>query len=160
MMRPLTVSVFAKAGVPSATTKAAIVNPANILRIESPLVAPENSLAYTPAARILSIPLRQVVIPRYGAPEVLAPREAPDPVPRAGEVRIGVSAAGVNFADVLARLGLYPDAPKPPMVVGYEASGVVDAVGPGVTAHREGDRVVALTRFNGYADRVVVPEGF
>jgi NADPH:quinone reductase-like Zn-dependent oxidoreductase len=124
------------------------------------LVAPENSLAYTPAARILSIPLRQVVIPRYGAPEVLAPREAPDPVPRAGEVRIGVSAAGVNFADVLARLGLYPDAPKPPMVVGYEASGVVDAVGPGVTAHREGDRVVALTRFNGYADRVVVPEGF
>lgn len=84
----------------------------------------------------------------------------PDPLPGAGEIRIAVSAAGVNFADVLARLGLYPDAPKPPVVVGYEVSGVVDACGPGATAHRVGDRVVALTRFGGYADRVVVPEVF
>jgi NADPH:quinone reductase-like Zn-dependent oxidoreductase len=55
---------------------------------------------------------------------------------------------------------LYPDAPKPPVVVGYEVSGIVDALGPGVTRHRAGERVVALTRFGGYADRVVVPEGF
>jgi NADPH:quinone reductase-like Zn-dependent oxidoreductase len=68
-----------------------------------------------------------------------------------------VRAAGVNFADVLARLGLYPDAPKPPVVVGYEVSGVVDAIGPGVATHRAGDRVVALTRFGGYADRAIVP---
>src|SRR5882762_4759143 len=104
--------------------------------------------------------MRQVVIVRHGAPEVLEPREAPDPVPAEGEVRIAVRAAGVNFADVLARIGLYPDAPKPPVVVGYEVSGVVDAIGPGVTTHREGDRVVALTRFGGYADRVVVPALF
>jgi len=102
--------------------------------------------------------LRQVVIPRYGPPEVLALREAPDPAPGDGEIRIAVSAAGVNFADILARLGLYPDAPKPPVVVGYEVSGVVDAVGTGPTRLRAGDRVVALTRFGGYADRVVVPE--
>jgi len=102
--------------------------------------------------------VRQVVIPRYGAPEVLTPREAPDPAPRDGEVRIAVSAAGVNFADILARLGLYPDAPKPPVVVGYEVSGVVEATGPGVTSLRAGDRVVALTRFGGYADRVVVAD--
>jgi len=102
--------------------------------------------------------LRQVVIPRYGPPEVLALREAPDPAPGDGEIRIAVSAAGVNFADILARLGLYPDAPKPPVVVGYEVSGVVDAVGTGSTRLRAGDRVVALTRFGGYADRVVVPE--
>src|SRR3954466_3633620 len=102
----------------------------------------------------------QAVIPRYGTPDVFAMRTSPDPQPGEGEIRIRVRAAGVNFADVLARLGLYPDAPKPPMVVGYEVSGVVDAVGPGVAAHPEGDRVVALTRFNGYADRVVVPEGF
>jgi synaptic vesicle membrane protein VAT-1 len=106
------------------------------------------------------MPLRQVVIPRYGAPEVLTLRDAADPVPGDRAIRIAVAAAGVNFADILARLGLYPDAPKPPVVVGYEVSGTVDAVGPGVTAFRAGDRVVALTRFGGYADRVVVPEGF
>jgi len=101
--------------------------------------------------------VRQVVIVRHGAPEVLQSREAADPVPAAGEIRIAVRAAGVNFADVLARLGLYPDAPKPPVVVGYEVSGVVDAIGPGVATHRAGDRVVALTRFGGYADRAIVP---
>ena len=104
--------------------------------------------------------MRQVVIVRHGAPDVLQSREIADPVPADGEIRIAVRAAGVNFADVLARLGLYPDAPKPPMVVGYEVSGVVDAVGPNVTTHRAGDRVVALTRFGGYADRVVVPADF
>jgi len=102
--------------------------------------------------------MRQIVIVRYGAPEVLEPRETPDPIPGQGEIRITVHASGVNFADVLARLGLYPDAPKPPVTVGYEVSGLVDAVGPGVVTHRVGDRVVALTHFGGYADRVVTPE--
>jgi NADPH:quinone reductase-like Zn-dependent oxidoreductase len=104
--------------------------------------------------------VRHVIIVRHGPPEVLETHEAPDPTPGDGEIRIAVHAAGVNFADVLARLGLYPDAPKPPFVVGYEVSGVVDAVGHGVTTHREGDRVVALTRFGGYADRVVVQASF
>lgn len=101
--------------------------------------------------------MRQVVIPRHGPPEVLEIREVPDPVPADGQVRIRVRAAGVNFADILARIGLYPDAPKPPVVVGYEVAGIVDAVGSGVTSPHEGDRVVAITRFGGYADRVVVP---
>jgi NADPH:quinone reductase-like Zn-dependent oxidoreductase len=104
--------------------------------------------------------MRQVVITRHGPPDVLQLREAPDPAPGDGEIRIAVRAAGVNFADVLARLGLYPDAPKPPVVVGFEVAGVVDAVGRGVTTHRPGDRVLALTRFGGYADQVVVPAGF
>jgi NADPH:quinone reductase-like Zn-dependent oxidoreductase len=104
--------------------------------------------------------MRQIVIVRHGAPDVLQPREGPDPVPGPAEIRIAVRAAGVNFADVLARVGLYPDAPKPPVTVGYEVSGVVDAVGPDVTTHRTGDRVVALTRFGGYSDRVVVPAIF
>jgi NADPH:quinone reductase-like Zn-dependent oxidoreductase len=101
--------------------------------------------------------MRQVVIPRHGPPEVFEVREAPDPVPADGELRIRVRAAGVNFADILARLGLYPDAPKPPLVVGYEVAGIVDAVGKSVTSAHNGDRVVALTRFGGYSDRVVVP---
>jgi NADPH:quinone reductase-like Zn-dependent oxidoreductase len=104
--------------------------------------------------------MRQVVITRHGTPDVLQLREAPDPAPGDGEIRIAVRAAGVNFADVLARLGLYPDAPKPPVVVGYEVAGVVDAVGRGVTKHRAGDRVLALTRFGGYADLVVAPADF
>jgi len=100
--------------------------------------------------------MRQVVIPRYGAPDVFETRELPDPSPGDGEIRIRVRAAGVNFADILARLGLYPDAPKPPMVVGYEVAGRIDAVGRSVVGIAEGDRVVALTRFGGYADTVVV----
>ena len=101
--------------------------------------------------------MRQMVIPRYGAPDVFELREASDPVPGVGEIRIRVRAAGVNFADVLSRLGLYPDAPKPPMVVGYEVAGVVDGVGPEAGGFADGDRVIALTRFGGYADVVIVP---
>jgi NADPH:quinone reductase-like Zn-dependent oxidoreductase len=101
--------------------------------------------------------MRQAVIPRHGPPDVFELRESPDPVPAEGEIRIRVRAAGINFADVLARLGLYPDAPKPPCVVGYEVSGRIDAVGRSVTGFHEGDRVLALTRFGGYADVVSVP---
>jgi NADPH:quinone reductase-like Zn-dependent oxidoreductase len=104
--------------------------------------------------------MRQIAITRYGAPDVLTLREQPTPAPAAGEVRIAVHAAGVNFADVLARIGLYPDAPKPPVVVGYEVAGVVEAVAPDVSGTHVGDRVVALTRFGGYSTHVVVPAGF
>lgn len=101
--------------------------------------------------------MRQAVIPRHGDAGVFEIRESADPTPGDGQIRIRVRAAGINFADILARIGLYPDAPKPPVVVGYEVAGVVDAVGHGVTNPNEGDRVVALTRFGGYADCVVVP---
>src|SRR6516165_6301167 len=93
--------------------------------------------------------MRQVVITKHGPPEVLQVAEAPEPVPGAGEVRIAVRAAGVNFADIMARLGLYPDAPPLPAVVGYEVAGVVDAVGTGSVAFQPGDRVFAFTRFGG-----------
>src|SRR5688500_4792267 len=104
--------------------------------------------------------MRQVWITRRGGPEVLQVREAPDPVPGPGEVLIRVSAAGVNFADVMARMGLYPDAPPLPCVVGYEVAGTVAAIGAGgADGLRMGDRVLALTRFGGYSDRLVVPRG-
>jgi len=83
-------------------------------------------------------------------------RDAPDPAPGPGEGRIAVRAAGVNFADVLARLGLYPDAPPLPAVVGYEVAGVIDAVGTGVSGVSIGDRVLTHTHFGGYSTAVVV----
>jgi NADPH:quinone reductase-like Zn-dependent oxidoreductase len=101
--------------------------------------------------------MKQLVIPRHGAPEVLEVRDAPDPAVRPGTIRIRVRAAGVNFSDLLARQGLYPDAPKPPCTIGYEVSGLVDAVGAGVTTVHDGDRVVATTRFGGQSELVVVP---
>ena len=102
--------------------------------------------------------MRQVWITKAGAPEVLKVREAPDPDPRAGELRIRVEASGVNFADILGRMGLYPDLPPIPVVVGYEVGGRVDAVGPGVDPGWVGRNVFAMTRFGGYADVVCVPE--
>jgi NADPH:quinone reductase-like Zn-dependent oxidoreductase len=74
-------------------------------------------------------------------------------------VRVEVAAAGVNFADTMARTGLYPDAPKPPMVVGYEVAGTVAEVSPDVEGVSVGARVMAGTRFGGYASQVVVPAG-
>ncbi len=100
--------------------------------------------------------MRQIWIPKIGEPDVLEVREAPDPVPGPGEVRIRVEASGINFADILARMGLYPDAPKLPAVVGYEVAGVVDEVGDAVDSLSSGDRVVSMTRFGGYSDVVCV----
>ncbi len=100
--------------------------------------------------------MRQVWITRVGPPEVLELREALDPVPKRGEVRIRVKACGINFADIMARLGVYPDAPKLPAVVGYEVAGDIDAVGEGVV-RTIGERVFAITHFGGYSDVVCVP---
>src|SRR5437764_5828008 len=109
---------------------------------------------------ILAPPMRKMVITRHGAPDVFAAVDGPAPDPGDGEVRIAVRAAGVNFADVMARLGLYPDAPKPTLVVGYEVAGLVEETGKGVTRVHQGDRVVAITQFGGYASHVIVPEHF
>lgn len=104
--------------------------------------------------------MRALVITRYGGPEVLQLQESPDPQPGPGEVLIHVVRAGLNFAEISARVGLYPDAPKPPVTVGYEVAGTVAAVGEGVIKVKPGQRVLALTRFGGHADRAVVAEPF
>ncbi len=101
--------------------------------------------------------MRQIWQMRRGGPDVLMLREVPDPQPRAGEVRVRTALAGVNFADLMMRFGLYPDAPTPPCVPGYEVAGVIDAVGDDVPAERLGERVVALCRFGGYSECVCVP---
>ncbi len=96
--------------------------------------------------------MRQIWIPKPGPPNILEVRSAPDPTPSAGQVRVRTEAIGINFAELMARMGLYEDAPKMPCVVGYEASGTVDAVGDGVTDYAIGDRVIVLTQFGGYSD--------
>jgi NADPH:quinone reductase-like Zn-dependent oxidoreductase len=102
--------------------------------------------------------VKAVVLTGTGGYDVLQVQERPDPPVGPGEVRIAVKAAGINFADTMARVGLYPDAPKPPCVLGYEVAGEIESVGDGVSAHKVGDRVVAGTRFGGQAELVTVPE--
>jgi NADPH:quinone reductase-like Zn-dependent oxidoreductase len=101
--------------------------------------------------------MKAVVITKTGDPSVLKVEERPDPAPPGpGQVTIEVRAAGVNFADTMARVGLYEDAPPLPAVVGYEVAGTITALGEGVDAARQGERVMAGTRFGGYSEQVVV----
>ena len=91
-----------------------------------------------------------VVITRYGGPEVLEVQTIEIPAPGPGQVRVKVHAAGINFAEVFCRLGLYKHAPPPPFVAGFEFAGEVLDVGPDVTTVRPGERVLGVTRFGGY----------
>src|SRR6185436_5088924 len=100
--------------------------------------------------------MRQIVTTRNGGVEVLRIEEEPDPIPKSGEAIIRVRAAGLNFSDILARQGLYPDGPPKPCVMGYEVSGVVETLGEGVNSDFAGKSVVALTRFNGQSELVAV----
>jgi synaptic vesicle membrane protein VAT-1 len=102
--------------------------------------------------------MRQVWITKAGPPDVLQVREASDPEAGPGQVRIRVRAAGINFADLMARVGLYPDAPKIPCVVGYEVSGVIDQIGRGVKKFADGERVFGMPKFGGYTDTLILPE--
>jgi NADPH:quinone reductase-like Zn-dependent oxidoreductase len=102
--------------------------------------------------------MKAIWIRKHGGPDVLEVRETPDPEPGPSEVRVAARAAGLNFAEVSARQGIYPDAPKPPCIVGYEGAGVVDAVGRDVTTFAVGDRVGYLRRFGAHATSVCIDE--
>ena len=105
--------------------------------------------------------MKAIVIPEYGDPDVLQLRDLPAPELRPGHVRIDVKATGINFADLQMRMGRYPEAPPVPFVAGYEVAGIV------AEAHAEdvarapwlkpGSKVMAVTRFGGYAEQVVTP---
>lgn len=102
--------------------------------------------------------MRAVVTTRNGDVRVMKVETRPDPVPAAGEVLIRVKASGLNFADILARQGLYPDGPPKPCVMGYEVSGIIEAIGEGVDPSIVGEAVIAMTRFGGQAELVSVPD--
>lgn len=97
--------------------------------------------------------MHAMVVRRYGPPEVLEWREVPDPKPGPGQLLIRVKAVGINFADILARLGVYSGTPRPPFVPGLELAGIVEEAGGTL---KPGDRVAALTRFEAYAELVAV----
>ncbi len=101
--------------------------------------------------------MKAISVVKYGEPEVLELREVPERLPGPGEVLVRVNAAGINFADILMRLGLYTDVPKPPFTPGIEAAGVVEAVGEGVTAPQAGERVIVFTFTGCYAEKITVP---
>jgi putative PIG3 family NAD(P)H quinone oxidoreductase len=103
--------------------------------------------------------MRAVVLHSHGGPEVLTISEVADPVPGPDEVLVDVTATAVNRADVLQRMGLYPDPRRSsPEIPGLEFAGVVAAVGPRVTMWRAGDRVMGIEAGGGYAERIATHE--
>ena len=97
-----------------------------------------------------------------GGPEVLKIEESPLVEPGAGEVRVKVEAIGLNRAEIMFRQGQYLEAPELPSRIGYEAAGIVDAVGPGTSGIRIGDRVSTIPSFSMgtygvYGESAVVP---
>lgn len=105
--------------------------------------------------------MRKVVIEKPGSYDALKIKEVPDPSPSKNEVLIDVKATGVNFADCCIRMGVYSSAKEFvgwPITPGFEVSGVVSKVGEGVTKFSRGDKVIATTRFGGYASCIAVDE--
>lgn len=115
-------------------------------------------LHFKPDRQFIDIKLKMkaIYLTKYGdANKAFEIREVPVPQIREDDVLIKVQYSGLNFADVIARRGLYPDAPKNPALLGYDVSGVIEAVGSNVIAFKPGQKVVAMTRFGGYAEYAV-----
>lgn len=103
--------------------------------------------------------MQQIVMSGPGGPEVMQLAEAPVPTPGAGEILVRVQAAGINRPDILQRMGKYPVPPSASPIMGLEIAGIVESVGPEVTAFAPGDAVCALANGGGYATYCVVPAG-
>jgi NADPH2:quinone reductase len=100
--------------------------------------------------------MRAIVVEEFGPPEGLRAREAPPPVAGPGEVLVSVHAASVNYVDMLVVAGTYQFVPSLPFIPGKSPTGVVAAVGPGVTSLAVGDRVLATAEYGGYAEAVTL----
>ena len=103
-----------------------------------------------------------VLFHEFGDASVLKLEELPKPQPKEGEVLLKVEAIGLNRAEVMLRAGQYLEKPTLPSLIGYEASGIVEAVGPGVTGLKPGDRVssipaFSMTRYGTYGEYAVLP---
>src|SRR5215467_12042265 len=104
------------------------------------------------------IAVKAVVMHATGGPEQLTVTDVPDPVAGPGEVLLDVAYAGCNWADTQVRLGIYPHAMTYPMILGFEVSGTVAVLGPGVSGVQVGERVAAFPEKGGaYAEKCVAP---
>lgn len=101
--------------------------------------------------------MKYVEASQFGGPEVLTVKEKETPKPGEGMLLVEVQAAGVNYADVAARLGSFPAVAKAPFLPGFEVAGVVNEVGKGVKGFNVGDSVAAITSGGGYASHAVIP---
>jgi len=101
--------------------------------------------------------MRAVVCPTWGGPEVLELHDMPSPAACEGHIRVAVEAAGVNFADILMVAGKYQENPPLPFTPGFEVAGTVAGWGEGVEGRTLGQEVLAVTRFGGYATKLVAP---
>jgi NADPH:quinone reductase len=99
--------------------------------------------------------VQAIQVTQYGGPEVLELSEVPIPEPGPGQVRIKVTATSVNFADIQGRKAPYHTSPPPPFIPGLEATGMIDAIGPGVSGFEPGQRVAGLVDGGSYAEYVL-----
>src|SRR5438045_1898072 len=107
--------------------------------------------------RVIRRPVIAVEISKPGTPDVLVAVQRPRPVAAPGEVVIKVHAAGVNYPDVMQRLGKYPPPPDASDLPGLEVAGTIAELGAGVTTWRPGDAVCALVPGGGYAEYCSTP---
>ena len=100
--------------------------------------------------------MKKIIYPKIGGVDSIEIVEGDDPTASEGEVVVRIHRAGINFADLMMRQGLYGSNPDFPFTPGYEASGVVSEIGEGVSGLKEGDRVLAMTGFGGYSEKVSI----
>ena len=99
--------------------------------------------------------MKEVVITKYGPPEVLQVRELETPTPKNKQILVRNHFTGVNFSEIMARMRLYPGAPKPPATLGSEACGIVESIGKDVTLFKPGDKVMLFCKFCSYSTHII-----
>ncbi|RCH76957.1 MAG: hypothetical protein DBX04_02240 [Candidatus Poseidoniales archaeon] len=101
--------------------------------------------------------MKKVIYPKVGGVDSIEILDVEEPQASEGEVVVRIHRAGINFADLMMRQGLYGSNPDFPFTPGYEASGVIISLGKGVKGLELGDRVLAMTGFGGYSEKVSIP---
>ena len=102
--------------------------------------------------------MKEVLITKYGPPEVLQDCEKPTPSPSKDEVLVRNHFTGINFSEIMARMRLYPGAPKPPTTLGAEGCGVIESVVENITKFHQGERVMVFARHASYATHICTSE--